>query len=64
MALGTDLAEGMRVRLAQKFFWGDPGDEGYIAGPADSNGHYQIDIVHPTRKPPLFGVPPSILDIV
>lgn len=64
MALGTDLAEGTRVRLTQKFFWGDPGDEGHVIGRPDGNGHYKIDIVYPSKKPPLIGVPPSILDVV
>ena len=64
MAFGADLAEGMRVRLTQKFLWGEPGDEGHVIGKSDSNGNRQIDIVHPERKPPLFGVPPSILDVV
>jgi len=64
MALPVDLVEGTRVRIRQKFSWGDAGDEGHITGQPDNNGNFRIDIVHPVNKPPLFGVPPGILEIM
>lgn len=64
MAMGIDLVEGVRVRLTQKYFWGEPGDEGCVVGKLDSNANCRVDVDFPVTKPPLFGVPPGILEIL
>lgn len=64
VALRIHILEGVRVRLTQKYFWGEAGDEGYVAGKLDSNGNCRVDLNYPATKPPLFGVPPAILEIV